>query len=82
VHDRIGGDIAGGTRPVLDDERLTQPLWERLAHQAYENVGPPAGGISNDAAKRTRRIGLRLRDARRRRQRLRLGTEIAGGEVS
>jgi hypothetical protein len=64
VYDCIGGDIAGGACPVLDDERLTQPLLERLAHQACEDVRSPARGIANDAAKRTRRIGLRPRDPR------------------
>ena len=26
IHDRLGGDVAAGTRPVLDDERLAEPL--------------------------------------------------------
>src|SRR5262245_53787784 len=26
AHDRLGADVAAGTRPVLDDELLTEPL--------------------------------------------------------
>src|SRR5215813_12323483 len=26
AHDRLGGDIAASTRPVLDDERLAEPF--------------------------------------------------------
>src|SRR5262245_14613783 len=57
--DGLGGDIAGGATPVLDDEWLTEPLRERLTHQAYEDVRSAARGISNDAAHWPRRIGLR-----------------------
>src|SRR5262249_4315900 len=67
--DGLGGDIAGGAAPVLDDEWLTEPLRERLTHQAYEDVCSAARGISNDAAHWPRRIGLRPRDPRHRRQR-------------
>src|SRR6516165_671054 len=62
--DGLGGDIAGGAGPVLDDEWLTEPLRERLTQQAYEDVRSPARGISNDAAHRPCRIGLRPRDPR------------------
>src|SRR5437763_16223801 len=53
--DDLGGDIAGGTGPVLDDEWLTEPLRERRTHQAYEDVRSAARGISDDAAQRPRR---------------------------
>src|SRR5712671_3260937 len=69
TNDGLGGDIAGGASPVLDDEWLTEPLRERLTHQAYEDVRSAARGISNDAAKRPRRIGLRPRNAGHGRQR-------------
>src|SRR6516164_11008827 len=36
AHDCFGGELAGGAWPVLDDERLTQPLRELLTYQAYE----------------------------------------------
>ena len=48
THDGLGGDIAGGAGPVLDDEWLAEPLGERLTQQAYENVRSAAGGISDD----------------------------------
>src|SRR5439155_732095 len=67
--DGLGGDIAGSAAPVLDDEWLTEPLRERLTHQAYEDVRSAARGISNDAAHRPCRIGLRPPDPRDRRQR-------------
>src|SRR5262249_34960056 len=67
--DGLGGDIAGGATPVLDDEWLTEPLRERLTHQAYEDVRSAARGISNDAAHWPPRIGLRPCDARHSRQR-------------
>src|SRR5215510_13965713 len=67
--DGLGGDIAGGATPVLDDEWLTEPLRERLTHQAYEDVRSAARGISNDAAHRPRRIRLCPRDARQSRKR-------------
>src|SRR5438445_2000377 len=38
LHDRLSGDIAAGTLPVLDDELLTEPLREPLTHEARENV--------------------------------------------
>jgi len=31
-HDRLGADIAAGTRSVLDDERLAKPLRQRLPY--------------------------------------------------
>src|SRR5262245_33917020 len=67
--DGLGGDIAGCAAPVLDDEWLTEPLRERLTHQAYEDVGSAARRISNDAAHWPRRIGLRARQSRQRGQR-------------
>ena len=30
THDRLGADIAAGTRPVLDEELLTKPLRQPL----------------------------------------------------
>ena len=64
THDRLGGDIAAGTRPVLDDEWLAEPLRQPLAHEAREDVGRAAGSKANDDAHRPRRIGLRPCDAR------------------
>src|SRR5262249_14666077 len=69
LHDGLGGDIACGARPVLDDELLAEPLGEPLPHQAREDVGRAAGGEADDKPHRPRRIALRRRDARRGSQR-------------
>ena len=80
LHDRLGTDIAAGTRPVLDDEWLAEPFRKPLTHQARENVGRPTGGKTDDDAHQARRIGLRPSEAR---HRPRPDAEIAcGGEVS
>ena len=42
-HHRLGGNIAAGTGPVLDDERLPKPLRQRLTDQARDDVGRAAG---------------------------------------
>ena len=64
AHDGFGGDIAGGARPVLDDEWLAEPLRQPLAHQAREDVIRGTGGKADDQAHWPSRIGLRPRDAR------------------
>jgi hypothetical protein len=55
IHDQFGADIAGGTRPVLDDERLAEPLRERLADQACSDVGAPPA--AKPTMMRTGRVG-------------------------
>jgi hypothetical protein len=37
-HDCLGGDIAASTRPVVDDERLCEPLRQPLTDQACHDV--------------------------------------------
>jgi hypothetical protein len=37
---RLGTDVAAGTRPVLDDEWLTESLREPLPREAREDVAP------------------------------------------
>src|SRR5262249_39699038 len=69
AYDRLGADIAGGTRSVLDDEGLAKMLRQPLSHQARDDVIRPAGGIVDDQTYRPRRIRLRPGDARYRRQR-------------
>src|SRR6516164_3475918 len=59
AYDCLSGDIAGGSRPILDDKRLTESRGQRLAHQAHKDVRPATRCIPNDAAHWTRRIGLR-----------------------
>src|SRR5262249_51068579 len=76
THDRLGGNIATGAGPVLDDEGLAQPLGQPLTHQTRNDVVRTAGGIAYDDAHWPRRIGLRPRDPRHHRQR-----GSAGGQL-
>ena len=46
AHDRLGADIAAGTRAVFDDEWLAEPLRQPLSDQPRDNVGRAAGGRS------------------------------------
>src|SRR5262249_22746603 len=59
THDRLGGDVAAGSRTVVDDERLTEPLREPLTYQARRDVRTASGREANNDAHRPRRIGLR-----------------------
>ena len=64
AHDRLRRDIRSSTRPVLDDEWLTEPVRQPFSNQASGNVGRPAGGKPDQDIDWACRIGLRLRDAR------------------
>src|SRR5262249_57393954 len=83
--DCLSSDMAAGTRPVLNDELLTEPLGEPLTYYARDDVNRLARGKSDDDAHRPRRIGLRPCDPRDGRQR---GSprcqmqEFAAGKVS
>ena len=63
TRDRFGGNMGTGPRPVLDDERLTEPLRQPLADQTCGNVGRAASRKSDDDAHQTRWIALRSSDA-------------------
>ena len=76
LHHRLGPDVAAGARPVLDQDRLAEPLGEPLRHQAGEDVGAAAGSEADDDADRLRRISLRGSGARDRRQRGGAGGEL------
>jgi hypothetical protein len=65
----LGADIAGGTRPVLDDERLAEALRQPVTDQAREDVGPAASGKGGDHAHRPRGVDFRPSHARHSRQR-------------
>src|ERR1700757_1283440 len=67
--DRLDGEIAASAGPVLDDELLPHSLRQPLTYQARKNVNYAARGKADDDAHRPRRIALRPRDARQRRQR-------------
>ena len=67
--DRFGRDIGAGARAVLDDDLLAEPLRERLADDARDDVGRRAGGKADDQMHRPRRIGIRPCDPRNSRER-------------
>src|SRR5262249_41368304 len=69
THDRLGGDIAAAPRPVLDDERLAEPLRQPLAYQACEDIESASCGGADNQTHGPRRIGLRPSEARHSRQR-------------
>jgi hypothetical protein len=46
----FGCDIAGGSWPVLHDERLAQPLRQPLTDQPRSDVHPTSGGKTDDDA--------------------------------
>ena len=54
-HDRLGGDVAAGARPVLDDELLAEALRQPLTGQTRNQVASATGG--NPTTKRTGRVG-------------------------
>ena len=57
---RLSRNIATGTRPVLDDERLAEPLLQPLSYQASSYVGCAASRKTYHQPHRPCRIGLRL----------------------
>ena len=67
--DDLGGKIAAGARPVVDDEFLAELLPERRGNQAHVGVGRGAGREADDDAHRPRRIVVRLGNARDGRER-------------
>ena len=69
ARDRLQGEIAAATRPVVDDQRLAEPLRQRLTNEPRNDVGRAAGGNEDDQSNWPRRIGLRTCDPRDRRER-------------
>ena len=63
THDRVSADVAGGARPVLDDELLADPLGEPLTQEAHGGVGTAARLERYDQAHWPRRIDLRPRNS-------------------
>src|SRR5215813_12666936 len=60
----LGRDVGGSTRPVLDDECLTEPLLQRFSHQARRDVDGLSRGKADDDAHRPAWIALRIRKRR------------------
>src|SRR5215467_2678313 len=68
ARDRLECEIAAGARPVVDDHRLAEPLRQRLADQAPNDVGRAAGRNEDDQGHRPHWVGLGPRHSRDRRQ--------------
>src|SRR5262249_36416027 len=69
THDRLGADVAAGTRAIFYDELLTQPLRQPLPDEPRSNVRRAGWSERHDQAHRPRRMGLCQYDPRRDRQR-------------
>src|SRR5262245_46027951 len=68
AYDRLGGDIAAGTGPVLDDDWLAKTLRQPFSDEARGDIGAAPGRKSDNQPQRPRRINLRPRDHRERRR--------------
>ena len=51
-HDGLGGDVAGGAGPILDDDRLTETLLQPLPDHAGEKVRRATGRKADENADR------------------------------
>ena len=69
ARDAADGDATAGAADVLDDDRLAERRPHALGQYPRRHVGRAAGGERHYQRNGTRRIGLRPRDARDRRQR-------------
>src|SRR5262249_51797227 len=58
AHDRLGGNIAARAWSILDDERLTEPLRQALAHQASDDVSRSTRRKTDNDVDWSCRIGL------------------------
>jgi len=56
VNDRLGTDVATGTRPVFDNEWLSETLGKPLTYQPRSDVGRAARRGRDDPAHRASRI--------------------------
>jgi hypothetical protein len=63
-HDELCADIGACAGLIFNDDGLTEPLRQLLAHEARDDVGRNASGIWDDDVHRTVRIGLRTHAAR------------------
>src|SRR5437016_10627134 len=68
-YDGLGTDIAVRARTILDKKWLPEPFRQSLTYKADDNVSRTTSGNWNDDTHWPRRIGLRPRDPRQRRQR-------------
>src|SRR6516164_5819951 len=61
-HD-FGADVAGRTRPAIDEELLAEPLRQPLTDKPRDDVGCTTGREANDDVHWTRRIAERICNA-------------------
>ena len=64
LHRRLGRDVGAGAGPIIDDELLAEPLRQPFRRQPRHGVGGTAGRKAAQDVHRTRRIGVRARQAR------------------
>src|SRR5271163_2886915 len=62
THRCLCGDIAAGTRPIVYNEWLAEPLRQPLSYEACREVSSAARGVADDDPDRPRRIALRPGD--------------------
>ena len=74
--DGLGRNIGAGTGPVLDDKLLSEPFRQPLTHQARGQVAGASGGIADDDAHWSRRVGFRPRHPRPDRKRGNAGGQM------
>jgi hypothetical protein len=48
ARDCLQGQIAAGAGPIVDDDRVAEPLRQRLTDKARVDVGRAAGGNKDD----------------------------------
>jgi hypothetical protein len=83
VRRRLGDEVRGGRTPcrgpVLDDDRLPDPVLELVADDARQHVDRAAGGRGDDELDRLVRPGLRVRrtQSERDRERCRARQDLA-----
>ena len=75
----FGCDVAGGTRPDLDEELLAELLRQELRDQTRDDVGRAARRLADDDFHRTRGIGLRADGSRKRRSTRGQSQELSTG---
>ena len=64
IDDGFKADVAAGSRPVLDNDRLAEPLGKRLCQQPGDGVVCPSGSDADDQTNRFCRIIERKRRLR------------------
>jgi hypothetical protein len=69
IDDRFGADVAAGSRPIVDQEGLPEPVGKPLPDQPRRDVDAASRGKRRDNPHRARGISLRAGQSRQHRQR-------------